>query len=316
MRKLLGIGIGVFVLSMLATACSKAADEPKEGLEVGDRFPEYETLAAKTIDGDEIALKDYKGKVLFVDLWASWCPPCRDELPYLKLVQDRYVGDKFKILGISLDTSIESLREMANDIGLKYPQICDGKRWDSPYAKKYVTTGIPTNYILDGNGVIVAKNVRGLAVEGHVAKALGLDKPAVHYAEVMDYLSSTEEPDIAKAIDMLDKALKADPKQPEFHFLAARLQFAQGDRDKAAEHLEAGLKNKDRVPALKPVLQAYALLARLRFDAGDLDRAIEMIDEAIAAINALDEKQKADYEPAIKQLEGIKAQWKSEASED
>jgi thiol-disulfide isomerase/thioredoxin len=311
MRKLLSIGVAVFVLSVFGAACSKAADEPKEGLEVGDRFPHYDTFAAKTIDGEDITFNSHKGSLLFIDFWASWCGPCREELPYLAIVQSKYAGDKFGIIGISLDKSIDSLREMAKEFGLTYSQICDGKVWQSEYAKMYGVQSIPTNFLLDGNGVILAKDMRGLVAEGEVAKALGLDNPIVKYTEALEYLMSTEKPDLDKALGMLDKALEGDPEQPEFHFMAARLQFAKGDAEKATEHLEAGLKHKDKLPVFMPALQAYVMLGRGRLDAGDKDGAVEMIDEAIKAINALDEKKKEAYSPYIEQLEQLKEQWKS-----
>ncbi|MBN1917569.1 MAG: redoxin domain-containing protein [Verrucomicrobia bacterium] len=311
MRRLLGIAIVVVMVSIFAAACSKAADEPTEGLEVGDRFPNYETLTAKTIDGDDVALKAHKGKLLFIDFWATWCQPCRMELPYLALVHDEYAGDKLSILGISLDQSIDALRAMAKEYGLTYPQICDAKGWQSPYATMFGIRSIPTNFLLDGNGMILAKDMRGLAVEGHIAKALGIDSPTVHYAEARDYLDSTEEPDLAKAIGMLDKALEADPERPEFHSLAAALHGASGNEAKAVEHLEAVVKHKDKLPVFFPALQAYVQLGHTRLHDGDAEKATGLIDEAITAIKALDDREKDTYTPFIEQLEELREDWSS-----
>ena len=324
MRKLLGVGVAVFIVSVLIAAYSWAAaetaggpaDEPKEGLEVGDRFPHYETFAAKTIDGADITFKSHKGSPLLIDFWASWCGPCRGELPYLAAVQTKYVGDKFAIIGISLDKSIDDLRAMAKEFGLTYPQICDGKVWESEYATMYSVQSIPTNFLLDGNGVILAKDMRDLAVEGHVAKALGIDSPTVHYANAVGLVSSQEKPDFDKAIGLVDKALEGAPDQPEFHFLAAQIMLAKGDTEKATEHLEAGLTHKDKLPVFMPALQAYVTLGQIRLGAGDKDGAVAMIDEAIKAINALKEDQKEAYSPYIEKLEQLKEQWKSGKQEN
>jgi thiol-disulfide isomerase/thioredoxin len=309
MRRALLIPMAVLAFVLAAAACSRGADEPKEGLEVGDKFPHYDTFAAATIDGKDIKLTDYKGKLLFVDFWASWCGPCRTELPYLVIVQNTYVGDQFAIVGISLDQQISQLRAMADELGMKYPQICDEKGWQSRYAKMFDVSAIPTNFLLDASGVILAKDMRGLSVAGHVAKALGRDEPVVHYAEAMDYLTSTEKPDLQKALEMVTKAIEADPEEPQFHFLAAQINAEAGNSAAAIEHFVTGLEHADSLPVFMPALFAYYSLGQLYFAGGDSQKAIETIDKAIAAINALDEGQKSTYDRYVPELEKVKAQW-------
>jgi thiol-disulfide isomerase/thioredoxin len=316
MRSLLIMSAVTVTLLMLGTACSKAADEPaangpKEGLEVGDTFLHYDTFKATTIDGKELKLADYKGRLLFIDFWASWCPPCRDELPYLTLVEDEYVGDKFAVVGISLDTSLDALRAMAKEQHLDYPQICDEKGWKSAYAQMFSIRSIPTNFLLDGDGKILAKDLRGLFVDGFVARALGLDTPVVHYVETMEYLQSTKEPDIAKALEMINKALEGDAERPEFNFMAADLYSASGDAEEAIKHYETGLEHKDKLPVFTPALRAYYGLGHTYLHEGETDKALAAIDAAIAAINALDDAQKEIYKPYIPELEKIKADWAS-----
>ena len=309
MRTYLLVPVAALALLLVSSACSKGADEPKEGLEVGNKFPHYDTFAATTIDGKDIKLTDYKGKLLFVDFWASWCGPCRGELPYLVIVQNTYVGDQFAIVGISLDQKISELRAMGEELGMKYPQICDEKGWQSHYAKMFDISAIPTNFLLDANGIILAKEMRGLSVAGHVAKALGRDEPVVHYAEAMDYLTSTEKPDLQKALEMVNEALKASPDEPEFHFLAAQIEAAANDSAAAVEHYVTGLAHADALPVFMPALSAYYRLGQLYFAGGDTQKAVETIDKAIAAINALDEAQKSTYAPYVPELEKVKAQW-------
>ncbi len=312
MRRSLVIFVGAVCALVLGAACSKAADEPKEGLEVGNKFLHYDTFSATTIDGDQLKLTDYKGKLLFIDFWASWCAPCKGELPYIQIVHDTYGGDDLGVLGISLDGSFDDLRRMADDYGLTYPQICDKKRWQSAYAAMFSIRSIPTNFLLDGNGVIIAKNLRGLGVQGHVAKALGRDDPAVHYVDAVEYLEQTDDPDPDKALEILAKAIEADPERAEYHFLAGMIHLGAGHDDKAIEHFRTCLDHKDALPEFGTAMMVYARLSHLYKKSGEIDKAMEVLDGAIAAINALPAHEKQTYERAIPQIERLKAEWAAE----
>lgn len=314
MRKHLIIQVAAIACLLVAVGCSKAADESesaevKEGLEVGNKFPRYDTFAAKTIDGKQLKFSDYKGTLLFIDFWASWCDPCRTELPYLKIVQDTYVGDEFAILGISLDQKISDLRAMAKGFGLEYAQLCDEKGWQSEYVTMFSIRGIPTNFLVDGDGIIVAKNLRGLSVAGQVAKGLGRDEAVVHYAEAIDYLASSGKPDVKKAMAQLDKAIEGDPEQPEFHFLAAQMSLEAKDVDAAIKHYETGLKHRDKLPVFLPALYAYVGLGHAHLQSGDKDKAVKAIEDVIEAINALDDEEKEPYARYLPQLKQLKADW-------
>jgi thiol-disulfide isomerase/thioredoxin len=316
MRKSLSVLMGAVCALVLTTACSKAADEPEEGLEVGNKFLHYDTFSTTTIDGKEIELTDYKGKLLFIDFWSSWCAPCKTELPYIKVVHETYGGDEFAVLGISLDNSLDDLRDMANDYGVTYPQICDRKGWQSQYAAMFNIRSIPTNFLLDGSGVIIAKNLRGLALQGRVAKALGRDDPAIHYTEAMDYLQQTKEPDFEKALELVDKAIEADPERPEYRFLAAALHMGAQNNEKAIEHYKIGLNHKDALPGFASAMMAYARLSHLYKMSGQTGKAIEVLDEAIAAINALPDDEKRTFERAIPQIERLKTEWSTEGQQE
>lgn len=315
MRRSLVI-VGAVCALVLGAACSKAADDPKEGLEVGNKFLHYDTFSATTIDGDEIKLSDYKGKLLFIDFWASWCPPCKGELPYIKITYDIYGGDEFAILGISLDGSLDDLRKMAEDYGLTYPQICDKKRWQSAYAAMFSIRSIPTNFLIDGNGVIIAKNLRGLGVQGRVAKVLGRDDPAVHYADAVEYLGQTEDADPDKALEMLAKAIEADPERPEYQFLAGMIHMGAERNDKAIEHFRACIEHRDALPEFGTAMMVYARLSYLYKMSGEIDKAVEVLDEAIAAINALPAGEKQTYGQAIPQIENLKTEWAAEKQDE
>jgi len=118
-------------------------------------------IKATTSDGKEITLDTYRGKVLLLDFWASWCGPCRQEIPNMKKVYNEFHGKGFEILGISLDDSRVKFRSYVDEQDISWPQIFDGKGWNSEAGKLYAVNSIPATFILDRNGKIRYRNMRG-----------------------------------------------------------------------------------------------------------------------------------------------------------
>ena len=139
--------------------------EPVEGTSVGNKAPE---LKFKSPEGKEIALSDLKGKMVLIDFWASWCSPCRRENPTVVKAYNKFKGENFKdgkgftVYGVSLDKSKDAWIKAIKADGLVWEnQVSDLKHWQSEGAKIYKVRGIPSNFLVDGNGIIVAKNLRG-----------------------------------------------------------------------------------------------------------------------------------------------------------
>jgi peroxiredoxin len=115
------------------------------------------------VNDKPVSLADFRGKYVLVDFWASWCGPCRGENPNVVKAYNQYKNKNFTILGVSLDRPGKKddwLAAIKAD-GLEWTQVSDLKFWDNDVAKLYGIKSIPQNYLLDPNGKIIAKNLRG-----------------------------------------------------------------------------------------------------------------------------------------------------------
>jgi peroxiredoxin len=146
------------------------AKKIQKSLAVGNKFPDFDE---KDVDGKPFSIANYKGKVVLLDFWATWCGPCVGELPNVLETYKKHHGEGFEILGISLDQEESSLRDFVKKRGMAWQQYFDGKGWGNKLAGKYGVNSIPATYLLDGEGKIIAHDVRGEALEAAVAKALG-----------------------------------------------------------------------------------------------------------------------------------------------
>lgn len=112
-------------------------------------------------DGEMIKLSEYRGKYVLLDFWASWCPPCRRENPNLVKIYDQYTNKDFEIFQVSLDKSGELWRKAIADDHLNWINVSELKYWDSEVVKQYKISSIPANFLLDKDGIIIAKNLSG-----------------------------------------------------------------------------------------------------------------------------------------------------------
>jgi len=118
-------------------------------------------LAGMTPDSSQYSLKKLRGKVVLIDFWASWCGPCRKENPSVVANYNKYHDKGFDVLGVSLDREINAWRNAIKQDGLPWHHISDLKGWQSSHAALYSVTSIPQTLLVDREGKIIARNLRG-----------------------------------------------------------------------------------------------------------------------------------------------------------
>jgi thiol-disulfide isomerase/thioredoxin len=138
----------------------------------GQVFPEFPEWAKDT-DGKPLRVAEYKGKILLVDFWASWCGPCRGEAPNLVNAYGKYHGKGFEVIGISLDQSEKEFKQFMQDIKMTWREYFDGLGWDNKVGKVYGIGAIPAMYLLDKEGKVITDNARGPRLEEVLKKHLG-----------------------------------------------------------------------------------------------------------------------------------------------
>lgn len=137
---------------------------------VGQKAPDFESLTPK---GQPVRLSDFKGKYVLLDFWASWCGPCREENPNIVKQYHAFKDKGFTVLGMSLDDNPAAWTKAIADDDLDWPQVSELKRWDSEAGLLYKITAIPASFLIDPDGVIIGKNLRGEALQIALAKHLG-----------------------------------------------------------------------------------------------------------------------------------------------
>lgn len=169
--------MGFAIVAMLWAAVREAhRANPEQQLQalgakaVGKQAPDFEL---KTLDGQQLKLSQLRGKAVLVNFWATWCPPCRVEMPWFEEFQKEYQGKGFTIVGVAMDDAApEEIAKFTQNMGITYPVVLGTDAVSDTYGADY----LPTSVFIDRNGKIVQR-VFGLVnrrdIEDDIQKALG-----------------------------------------------------------------------------------------------------------------------------------------------
>ncbi|NGP88852.1 TlpA family protein disulfide reductase [Fodinibius halophilus] len=138
-------------------------------LGVEKKAPDF---TASTLNGDKFTLSEETEKVVLLEFWATWCGPCKPQIPHLKKLHKKYPEEELQIVGIALNKNTDTLQEFIDNESMNWPQIQQEKKWKGKVAKLYNANRIPRTFIIDENGNIVAKDLRSEKLEEKISAVI------------------------------------------------------------------------------------------------------------------------------------------------
>ncbi len=165
------------ITALLAGACAKGDDAPRAMVSVGAPAPAY---AAQREDGTPVSLADHKGEVVLLNIWATWCKPCRAEIPALDTLHQRHAAQGLRIAGVSIDVDEDraKVREFAASLGATYTLWYDP---DDKVSTTFLAIGVPASYLIGRDGTLRWRHVGPVTADDpalNAALRTALEEPA------------------------------------------------------------------------------------------------------------------------------------------
>jgi peroxiredoxin len=153
------------------TDTQQSAPQQNVGIEVGNAAPNF---TMNNTEGKPVSLSQFKGKTVVIDFWATWCPPCRRSIPYVKESYEKFKNNNVEFIGISLDKQdgLDGWKEYIKENQMNWVQVADGKFWDNDVAVRYGIESIPSMWVINRNGIIIGKNIAHDELDATITKAI------------------------------------------------------------------------------------------------------------------------------------------------
>lgn len=145
------------LLVLLLAACTGSAGDPESGDRQESRAPDF---ALESLDGRQVSLREYRGQVVLINFWATWCPPCKEEIPALEAAYQAYKDQGLVVLGVAAGESRQVVEPFVDRLGISYVVLLDER---DTLTRKYGGLGLPMTVLVDGEGEIQVRHLGGVS---------------------------------------------------------------------------------------------------------------------------------------------------------
>lgn len=234
----------LWVVMLLVAGAVSAASAEK--LKVGQPFPDFE--GEDILTGQKFKLSEFRGKVVIVDFWATWCAPCVKEMPMLRKLYEQHREQGLEIIGVSLDRSIPKARQFVERDEIRWRHIADGRYWNAVLARRFDIRRLPMTFVIARDGTLLHVDLRGEKLATAVVQALTSDPSTTATAPTS--APATTEVAVA-AGSPLEEALASADKQAEDWLSLARGMAANHNYALARRYYSRLIETFPDAPAAK-----------------------------------------------------------------